>query len=178
MRSGKRDSNPRPQPWQGCALPTELFPRLPERPLRTARSDQRPAIHPTSCPDLRTRNPAHRHGGEGNRTPDLLNAIQALSQLSYAPVSGVRGAPVVKHGGRLRNREPSGTADTSGVYGACQEIGAGGTSVGQYLAALLPTNFSQPAADRADDGAREGGVGRAAARGAALHRISAFSRYC
>ena len=26
-----------------------------------------------------------RHGGEGNRTPDLLNAIQALSQLSYAP---------------------------------------------------------------------------------------------
>ena len=23
--SGKRDSNPRPQPWQGCALPTELF---------------------------------------------------------------------------------------------------------------------------------------------------------
>jgi hypothetical protein len=29
--------------------------------------------------------PPHRHGGEGNRTPDLLNAIQALSQLSYTP---------------------------------------------------------------------------------------------
>src|SRR4026208_2271342 len=28
FESGKRDSNPRPQPWQGCALPTELFPRL------------------------------------------------------------------------------------------------------------------------------------------------------
>jgi hypothetical protein len=27
FESGKRDSNPRPQPWQGCALPTELFPR-------------------------------------------------------------------------------------------------------------------------------------------------------
>ncbi len=26
--SGKRDSNPRPRPWQGRALPTELFPRL------------------------------------------------------------------------------------------------------------------------------------------------------
>ncbi len=26
-----------------------------------------------------------RDGGEGNRTPDLLNAIQALSQLSYTP---------------------------------------------------------------------------------------------
>ena len=29
----------------------------------------------------------HVNGGEGNRTPDLLNAIQALSQLSYAPSS-------------------------------------------------------------------------------------------
>src|SRR5690606_7536819 len=28
---------------------------------------------------------AARHGAEGNRTPDLLNAIQALSQLSYGP---------------------------------------------------------------------------------------------
>ena len=26
-KSGKRDSNSRPQPWQGCALPTELFPQ-------------------------------------------------------------------------------------------------------------------------------------------------------
>ena len=25
------------------------------------------------------------HGGEGDRTPDLVNAIHALSQLSYAP---------------------------------------------------------------------------------------------
>ncbi len=25
------------------------------------------------------------HGAAGNRTPDLLNAIQALSQLSYGP---------------------------------------------------------------------------------------------
>ena len=24
--SGKRDLNSRPQPWQGCALPTELLP--------------------------------------------------------------------------------------------------------------------------------------------------------
>ena len=27
LLSGKRDSNSRPQPWQGCALPTELFPQ-------------------------------------------------------------------------------------------------------------------------------------------------------
>ena len=28
QESGKRDSDPRPQPWQGCALPTELFPHF------------------------------------------------------------------------------------------------------------------------------------------------------
>ena len=26
--SGKRDSNSRPRPWQGRALPTELFPQF------------------------------------------------------------------------------------------------------------------------------------------------------
>ena len=26
-------------------------------------------------------------GAEGNRTPDLLNAIEALSQLSYNPIN-------------------------------------------------------------------------------------------
>src|SRR6056297_2933500 len=31
--SGKRDSNPRPQPWQGCALPLSYF-----RPLHRKRS--------------------------------------------------------------------------------------------------------------------------------------------
>ena len=30
LMSGKRDSNSRPQPWQGCALPTELFPQTSE----------------------------------------------------------------------------------------------------------------------------------------------------
>ena len=32
------------------------------------------------------RNGLSQNGGEGNRTPDLVNAIHALSQLSYAPV--------------------------------------------------------------------------------------------
>ena len=33
--------------------------------------------------------PPRTHGAEGNRTPDLLNAIQALSQLSYSPAPQV-----------------------------------------------------------------------------------------
>ncbi len=35
--SGKRDSNSRLQPWQGCALPTELFPRGGRKPTPTLR---------------------------------------------------------------------------------------------------------------------------------------------
>ena len=35
------------------------------------------------------RSVVHNGGDEGDRTPDLLNAIQALSQLSYAPVQYV-----------------------------------------------------------------------------------------
>ena len=50
--SGKRDSNSRPQPWQGCALPTELFPRIGppiverDDPLSRPRSPR----HTSSCP--------------------------------------------------------------------------------------------------------------------------------
>src|SRR5688572_12309930 len=34
--SGKRGSNSRPQPWQGCALPTELFPRFSREIIRVS----------------------------------------------------------------------------------------------------------------------------------------------
>ena len=87
FQSGKRDSNPRPQPWQGCALPTELFPR-------SVRSESDPAhelatrILVQPSPKFGATTGAHcsrGDGGEGDRTPDLVNAIHALSQLSYAP---------------------------------------------------------------------------------------------
>ena len=50
-------------------------------------------------------------GAEGNRTPDLLNAIQALSQLSYGPVheiaarQGPAGALPGEHRRRPENTE-------------------------------------------------------------------------
>jgi hypothetical protein len=43
-------------------------------------------------------------GAKGIRTPDLLNAIEALYQLSYDPGTGVRK-------GRTRNGNPTGFAD-------------------------------------------------------------------
>ena len=76
VRSGKRDSNPRPQPWQGCALPTELFPRA-----ANLTGQWEGIYHP-----MRTLRAPVSSGGEGDRTPDLVNAIHALSQLSYAPL--------------------------------------------------------------------------------------------
>src|SRR5437667_12841039 len=76
--SGKRDSNPRPQPWQGCALPTELFPRT------RVQSNRRTPVWTRRLGAWASRRLAFS-GGEGDRTPDLVNAIHALSQLSYAP---------------------------------------------------------------------------------------------
>ena len=48
------------------------------------------------------------NGGEGDRTPDLVNAIHALSQLSYAPVSfppSTGASAARKHSGRTRERQ-------------------------------------------------------------------------
>src|SRR5207244_9320629 len=85
IESAKRDSNPRPQPWQGCALPTELFPRAVGQSNRSVGLfvPPPPPPPPLTAP-CRPCRPSS--GGEGDRTPDLVNAIHALSQLSYAPV--------------------------------------------------------------------------------------------
>ena len=76
VRSGKRGSHSRPQPWQGCALPTELFPHLEDlnytsinhlkRPYRTTRINfskisqcQRWRRGPESNRPTRICNPVH-----------------------------------------------------------------------------------------------------------------------
>ena len=49
--SGKRGSNSRPQPWQGCALPTELFPHRPgivRRPPSGVKAKRDPVERPTT----------------------------------------------------------------------------------------------------------------------------------
>ena len=61
--SGRRGSNSRPQPWQGCALPTELL------PLRS--TDLRRHLQDTGA-------------GEEARTLDLNLGKVALYQLSYS----------------------------------------------------------------------------------------------
>src|SRR5216684_2306097 len=108
MESGKRDSNPRPQPWQGCALPTELFPRASANLTAQWGSVYRPPP-PATRPAALFRPCRPFSGGEGDRTPDLVNAIHALSQLSYAPVILGPAKPV-----------PAGTRHLIGTLWRCQ----------------------------------------------------------
>ena len=72
------------------------------------------------------------NGGEGNRTPDLLNAIQALSQLSYAPGNT---APTRRHHNFQELASLAG--GMSSVKAPQNEIVARFPATGQYLAAVL-----------------------------------------
>ena len=100
--SGKRDSNSRPQPWQGCALPTELFPReadmLPEDPgphqrfhasKRCFSAAPLPSgsIAPHGRCGRKTKplpGPGKTGAGNETRTRDLNLGKVALYQLSYS----------------------------------------------------------------------------------------------
>ena len=73
--SGKRDSNPRPRPWQGRALPTELFPLELWRP----RSEL----------NRRTRicSPLHNHSA--TRPDDVLHLTGTWPENNEAPRTGL-----------------------------------------------------------------------------------------
>ena len=79
LLSEKRDSNPRPPPWQGGALPTELFSHLWSRwelnPPQIACKAFSPALV----------HAAPYCGSDGTWTRILLVANETLSQLSYTP---------------------------------------------------------------------------------------------
>ena len=73
MWSGKRVSNSRPQPWQGCALPTELFPRFLPRIIAHFHWPTR--SRPASCPA------PHGPGGQAvNVLPILRDWIPKVQQ--------------------------------------------------------------------------------------------------
>jgi hypothetical protein len=58
LASGERVSNPRPQAWEACALPTELPPRCPDS--RASRPSKIPAERRRNVPDARRPMPTHR----------------------------------------------------------------------------------------------------------------------
>ncbi len=50
--SGKRDSNSRPRPWQGRALPTELFPLTITKALLNVIADAKTKVYGDADPSL------------------------------------------------------------------------------------------------------------------------------
>jgi hypothetical protein len=54
LKSGERGSNPRPQAWEACALPTELSPRDRDSMARWQRADGRATQAPATAERLRS----------------------------------------------------------------------------------------------------------------------------
>ena len=113
--SGRRDSNPRPSPWQGDALPTEPRPRTRPKwrgqaspaetdvrsrtladPGRRANSARQPAAKPVTS----VRGPA---GQPGSRTPVSLSGLRTTSMAAIRPGRG-EGAGPQRPPDRARNR--------------------------------------------------------------------------
>jgi hypothetical protein len=88
--SGIRDSNSRPQPWQGCALPTELIPHVTlENSANRTFSD---VWRPGSESNRRTRicSPLHDHSATRPVTRgwsfDLPTKTKPLAGVSFTPL--------------------------------------------------------------------------------------------
>ena len=88
--SGKRGSNPPPPPWQGGALPNELFPHIKIN-LKVVRAKRLELIHPAapepkSGASANSATPAYHKIELGDpseiRTPDTLIKSQVLYRLS------------------------------------------------------------------------------------------------
>src|SRR6187551_624223 len=80
--SGRRVSNSRPQPWQGCALPTELLPHFYCKPVYSTSPHCAPPEGEST----------ESGAGEESRTLDLNLGKVALYQLSYSRISTSRTA--------------------------------------------------------------------------------------
>ena len=82
--SGKRDSNSRPQPWQGCALPTELFPHedrefyLAVTPCQVeeVNPQTKTATRHAGRPPLTTASTRRLHTGALRQKPPPISGLQ------------------------------------------------------------------------------------------------------
>ncbi len=134
--SGRRVSNSRPQPWQGCALPTELLPHQaqlqPKRPGGARRN--RTAVNGFAIRCITTllsrRSPRlfKRFGaGDESRTRDLNLGKVALYQLSYSR-SALRRMRIV------HERRPMSSAPPAGLFAmaALGNSGRGSLKISQH----------------------------------------------
>ena len=87
--SGRRDSNSRPQPWQGCALPLS-YARTPRRGRTAVRLVERRAYSGLAADCARALSPLH------SRMRKALNALKQCATASRA------SAPIKDHLGARR----------------------------------------------------------------------------
>src|SRR6266511_2250164 len=99
--SGRRDSNPRPPPWQGGALPTEPRPRVPGRTGPIESRGCRRGLQPTAREATAGAEPSSRTepGGEPAEPPaPLLPAQVVLPLPHHRPGSLLRRGARLLHG--------------------------------------------------------------------------------
>ena len=140
-------------------VPCHRWPvRLPRHLLRQPCASTR-----KRCAGLRAARP-WRGGAGGNRTRDLLNAIQALSQLSYGPTRTAEANPsdpAVKGLAALRSRH------ARGIFASARRSGEIGIRRGlkiprsHGLAGSSPASGTRAPAVRADGRAEDRGMSKA-----------------
>jgi hypothetical protein len=122
--SGKRDSNSRPQPWQGCALPTELFPHGASCDALCSSAQVSVRYHPLSlavytafwegCKRARTQCRVERHLPKGqvasSRTHKPALAIWAGTALGSVRSQGVSVHALARSIGHLVAQHKAGIA--------------------------------------------------------------------
>src|SRR6185503_3577869 len=113
--SGKRDSNPRPRPWQGRALPTELFPQS----ARTDEGEYAKGIRPSTAPPAR-RLDAERvavvgHPDRSRGVLEDLEDVEAAHAVKERPLGEV---------GQRRSGDPAALTPVHRLSGRAVPIGA------------------------------------------------------
>ena len=83
--SGKRGSNSRPQPWQGCALPAELFPRFDSVSVFGALSTPLPSLIASLRLEHHFKVLPHRPESQYDRKPEA-NKSKNEEQITVALV--------------------------------------------------------------------------------------------
>ncbi len=92
--SGRRDSNPRPQPWQGCALPLSYTRSLvPETPRKSVSGSpcRRPPARLSKHHSFRRRNPLFRLTTAKLEKDPLAAPAAARRWPAWCPPAGRRG---------------------------------------------------------------------------------------
>ena len=105
--SGRRVSNSRPQPWQGCALPTELLPQMSGGARRN-----RTAVNGFAIRCIATLLSRHPGAGDESRTRDLNLGKVALYQLSYSRIRPAKDLNFTQFFGIGKSTLPKKTKNT------------------------------------------------------------------